>query len=367
VTRPQHVVVVGAGLLGCAIARQLAKFGCSVTVLEKAVPGAESSSAAAGILGAQAENSAPGPQLELGLRSRALWPRFAAELAAESGLSVGYREQGLLQVLLTESELAHALERRDWMQAQGLRAELLTRPALLERQPGLADAVLAGLWLPDDHAVDPPSLVAAAVAAARACGARIEQQGEVRGLVFLDGRVTGVQLAERTLAADAVVIAAGAWTDCVPDLPPKRADVLPIQGQLALLQDAGEHVRHTLMREGVGYLVPRAGGRVVAGATMESRGFDKRTTVAGLVHVLGLAVQLLPVLAEAQLVSHWAGLRPQSSDGRPLMGRHPSVANLHLASGHFRNGILLAPVTAEMVAAGVLGAAPDAAAQAFAP
>ena len=153
-SRPQHVVVLGAGLLGCVIARQLAKAGCTVTVLEKAVAGAESSSAAAGILGAQAENDTPGPNLALGLRSRALWPAFARELEAESGVAVGYRAQGILQLLLSEADAAHAAERLGWMQAQGLSAELLDREALLARQPGLGVEVRAALWLPDDHAVD---------------------------------------------------------------------------------------------------------------------------------------------------------------------------------------------------------------------
>ena len=169
-----------------SIARQLAKAGCAVTVLEKAVAGAESSSAAAGILGAQAENDTPGPNLELGLRSRALWPAFARELEAESGVAMGYRAQGILQLLLTEVDVAHAAGRLGWMQARGLRAELLEREALLARQPGLGAEVRAALWLPDDHAVDPPALVQAAAGAARACGARIEQHGEVTGLVLAE-------------------------------------------------------------------------------------------------------------------------------------------------------------------------------------
>ncbi len=353
-------MIIGAGVMGCAVGRVLAEAGCDVTLLEKAVPGAEASSAAAGILGAQTEGSGPGAFLDLCLQSRALWPQFAADLVRASDVPIGYLPRGLLELCTDAAGLALAEQRLAWMRQAGLRAELLDRQELLRLEPALGPAVLAALSLPDDHSVEPPLLARAlAVAAARA-GAHFRPASEVQGLHVTDGVVQGVQVAGQRLPADAVVVAAGAWTDLLPGLTSRRTTVRPVHGQLVMLDTRPPLLHrvlttHGFSKHGAGYLVPRADGRVVVGATSEDTGYHKQVTAGGLLRVLGLAVGLVPGLAGAPILQHWSGLRPMILDGLPLLGPHPSVRGLHFATGHYRNGILLAPVTARVVADGVLG------------
>lgn len=358
-----RVVIIGAGVMGCGVARELARAGCTVTLLEKAVPGAEASSAAAGILGAQTECEGPGAFLDLCLHSRALWPGFAADLQRETDVAIGYQRHGLLEAFTDERGLADAQTRLDWMHAAGLRADLLDREAALRAEPALGPQVLGALHLPDDHAVEPAQLArAVAVAAARA-GATFRSGQEVQGLVVQGDCVRGVRVAGEDLAADAVVVAAGAWTDLLPGLAALRSPIRPVHGQLALLDARPPLLRKTLTlhrfsQGGAGYVVPRPDGRVVVGATSEATGFHKQVTAAGLLHVLGLGVALVPGLERAAVLQHWSGLRPRSDDGLPLLGPHAEMQGLHFATGHYRNGILLAPVTARVVADAVLAREP---------
>lgn len=360
------IVVLGAGVMGCGVAWRLAQAGKSVTVLEKAVPGAEASSAAAGILGAQAESEGPGPLLDLCLRSRQAWPQFWAQLRATTGIDVGLIQEGLLELAHDDAGCQRLLHRQAWMQAANLRADLLDPNQARALEPALGPTLRCALHLPDDHQVEPPLLARALAAAAVRAGARLVPRSQVQGLDRQGDRVVGVRTATETLACDAVVVATGAWTDLLPDLAPRRAAIEPVHGQLVLLDTRPPLLRKTLaLRHG--YVVPRADGRVVCGATMEQTGYDKQVTAAGLRHVLGLALDAVPALADSPVLQHWSGLRPRSADDLPLLGPHRTVQGLHFATGHHRNGILLAPVTAEAVAAGVLGQNPGFELAAFAP
>ncbi len=354
-----HVVIIGAGVMGCATAWRLAQAGVRVTVLERALPGAEASSAAAGILGAQTENDAPGPLLDLCLASRALWPRFADELQAASGIAVNLLQHGLLEVCTSPEEVAVRQQRARWMQAQGLRAQWLDAQTARELEPALGPEILGALLLPDDGQVEPPLLAKALAVAATRAGAQILSGRTVRRVAMTADRVTGVQTDQEQLDADAVVIAAGAWTDLVPGLVPRRTPIQPLHGQLLLLHTGERKFRATLAGRHSGgrhgYVVPRADGRVVVGATSEAIGYDKRVTAGGMQWLLSLALEFVPALADARVVDHWSGLRPQSQDGLPLLGPHRDVEGLVFASGHHRNGILLTPVTADVTVNAVLG------------
>lgn len=354
-----HVVIIGAGVMGCATAWRLAQAGVRVTVLERALPGAEASSAAAGILGAQTENDAPGPLLDLSLASRALWPRFADELQAASGMDIRLQQCGLLEVCTLPDEVAVRQQRAAWMQARGLRATWLDAAAARALEPMLGPAILGALHVPDDGQVEPPLLAQALALAATRAGAQVLSGRRVLTVTTAQGRVTGVQTDHEQLDADAVVIAAGAWTDMIPGLAARRTTIQPLHGQLLLLQTdqplftatlAGRHSggRH-------GYIVSRGDGRVVVGATSEAIGYDKRVTAGGMHWLLSLALEFVPALANARVLDHWSGLRPQSQDGLPLLGPHRDVEGLVFASGHHRNGILLTPVTADVTVNAVLG------------
>ena len=372
--RSEHVVIIGAGLMGAAIGRELRRRRpeLAVTLLERAIPGAEASSAAAGILGAQAEPDGPGPLLDLALASRALWPDFAAAVTREAGLEVGYRACGLIEVGFSPADLDRLDHWARWMGDAGLGCERLDGAQVRRRLPAASAAVRGGVWLRDEGAVEPRSLVPAVLAAAQAAGVVVVSGAVVIGLASDRGRVRGVDLVraggERdTLAADHVVVAAGAWTDLVPGLPACRTPVTPVRGQLARLQPTGPVALPCVLKAGTAYLVPRADGTVVVGATTEAVGFERGVTVNGLALLLAGAVRLLPALADAAVLEHWYGLRPHAGDGLPLLGPHADLAGLHLASGLYRNGILLAPVVAAIVAAGVLGEAPPLSGSAWLP
>jgi glycine oxidase len=351
VTR-SDVLIIGGGVMGCGIALRLAQAGLPVTVLERALPGAEASSAAAGILAPQMEADGPGPFLELCLRSRGLYPEFARELEALSGVRVDYLPCGLLDVAFTEDEVHHLEATVGWQRALGLRAELLSPAEARALEPSLAPGALAAAHFPDDHQVDNRLLVRALTMAAARVGVRF-RTGYVRGLAEEGGRVVGVDLDGETLRADTVVLAAGAWSGLVQGARLDPRTVRPARGQMVLLQTRLP-VLQRILHSPRGYLVPRTDGRVIAGSTMELVGFDKQVTAEGLARILGMALELCPALGGAPVQEVWAGFRPFTEDRLPILGPGP-LPGLVLATGHFRNGILLTPITARLVSQLVLG------------
>jgi len=339
VPRPS-VIVVGAGVIGCAIAYELA-LHADVLVLERSVPGAEASSVAAGILAPRIEH-AQGPLLDLGLRSLALHARWSEALAARD-LATGHHVCGALQLALDE----------DPTERTGDGAEALGGDALRMLEPNLGPSVRSGWLFRDQAQIEPPRLLRAMALAAETDGARFRSGVQVQALHYEGERCCGVRELDGMLVkADVVVLAAGSWTAQIPGLPASaRPLVRPVRGQLVHLDARRPPVRHVLFGNG-GYVVPRRDGRVIIGATMEEAGFDKTVTLGGAHDVTSRALALVPSLADAELVSHAVSFRPGSADDLPLIG--PMTPGLLLATGHFRNGILLAPVTAEMIADQIL-------------
>jgi glycine oxidase len=350
------VCVVGGGVMGSGIALRLAQAGLRVTVLERSIPGAEASSAAAGILAPQKEAAGPGPLLDLCLRSRALYPKFAQELLELSGVDVGYVPCGLLSAAFDEAGVHRLEATRAWQTALGLRAELLTAQEARGLEPGLSANAVGALHLPDDHQVDNQRLVRALTMATARAGV-LFRTGNVRGLEVRDGRVVGVDLDGDRLAAGAVVVAAGSWSGLVHGTGLSPRVVRPVRGQMVELQARLPPFSRILFSTR-GYLVPRPDGRVVAGSTMEQVGFEKEVTASGLHAILGMALELCPDLAPVPVARSWAGLRPDTEDHLPLLGPGP-LPGLFLATGHFRNGILLAPVTARLLSEVVRGQKPS--------
>jgi glycine oxidase len=349
-SRSPDVAIIGGGIMGSAVAFRLAQRGVAVTVIERGIPGAEASSAAAGILGPQMEADGPGPLLELGLQSRALYPALAAELRDTTGIDVGYTRSGVLAIALDESGDEELSRRRAWQQARGLRAEALSGDAARVVEPALGPAVRSARSFPDDAQVNARELARAFSQAAAGAGARFSSGRYVRRVVIEAGAATGVELDGEVLAAGAVVVAAGSWSGLVEGagLPP--ATVRPARGQLVSIETRPPLFRQVVSVHGRGYLVPRRDGTVLAGSTVEMAGFRKEVTVGGLAAILTLARTLVPALADAPVTGTWSNFRPFTEDHLPVLGT-TSVRNLVLATGHFRNGILLAPVTAEAIAA----------------
>jgi glycine oxidase len=316
--------------------------GLSVLVLDRGEPGAGTSRVAAGMLAPVAETDAgERALLELGLRSVALWPAFAAELGAASGIDVDLRTCGTL-MLARDRDDAEALEReRDLRERFGLRVEALLPSAARRLEPALAPTLRSALHLPDDHAVDPRLTCAALARAAEDAGAVLRPGVEVDDLA--------------ALPAEQVVVAAGPWSGAFGD----EARVRPVKGQTLRLRDpGGPGLLERVVRWGQpcpGYLVPRGDGRYVLGATQEERGFDTAVTAGGLHDLLRDASELVPGVLELEVEEHLAGLRPGTPDNAPIIGRSPSNPRVVWATGHHRNGVLLAPVTADLVVGELLG------------
>jgi len=246
------VVIVGGGVMGCAVALRLARRGAAVTVIERGIPGAEASSAAAGMLAPQMEAEGPGPMLELGLRSRALYPALASELADMTGIDIGYVKSGVLAVALTEDDERALGTRRVWQTARGMRVEALTGDAARVREPALGPAVHGALLFPDDAQVNARSLARAFSQAAAAAGARFLQGRYVRRVCIEGGVATGVELDGETLRAGTVVVAAGSWSGLVEGAGVPASVVRPARGQLVSIETRPPLFRHVLSVHGCG-------------------------------------------------------------------------------------------------------------------
>jgi len=361
--RVPDVIVVGGGLIGCLAARALAADGRRVTLYERATLGRGASTAAAGMLSPQmewAEGILVGEgegaaerleaMLELCFAARERWPSFAAGLEAETGRSLHLRDEGTLVVALSDSEAAELEVQARVQQLRGLRAEWRDARAARDQEPGLARDARGALYLADDRQVDPGALMAAAAASlATQSGIRIETGAAVISITSRDGRAAGVTTASGRADAGLVVLAAGAWSAGIAGLPRPLA-VRPVKGQMAALRPSPMPIRHVVGGRGE-YCVPRDDGRVVVGATVEEAGFDESAHAPVIEALVAAVSTTVPALAAAPVESRWAGLRPGTSDDLPILGEDPELPGLLYATGHYRNGILLAPLTAEIVAA----------------
>jgi glycine oxidase len=356
------VAVVGAGVIGLAVAWRAAQRGLRVTVVAPdRIPGTASDVAAGMLTPATEAAFGEEPLMRFGALSRDRYPAFAAELEAETGLPSGLRTAGTLQVAFDADDLARLAETRDLLDRLGLATERLTGRACRELEPMLAPGVRGGFLAPDDHAVDPRLLTAALRAALRGRGVRTVRE-PAAAVLTADGRVRGVRTASGAdVPADRVVLAAGVWTSDIGGLPGGVVPPLrPVKGQvLRLLLPDGDPPLVTrtvrgLVRGAPVYLVPRDGREVVLGATQEEMGADLRPTAGGMWELLRDAHALVPGVSELEVAETRVGLRPGSPDNEPLLGP-TAVPGLHLAAGHFRHGVLLTPATADALADALTG------------
>jgi glycine oxidase len=355
-TESPDVAIVGAGVVGLGIAWRLAQRGARVTVFDRGAAGAGASHAAAGMLAACAE-AEPGEEalVALGRLAQAAWPAFAAELEEATGLGVDLRQEGTVVVALTADDQARLRHQLAFQHSLRLPLEWISGLEARRREPHFAP--LAGaVFSPEDHQVDNRKLVAALRAAAIAAGVVIKEHVAVERVLVSQGRAVGVHLADGSdVDAATVVIAAGAWSRAIggiagPLLPPVR----PVKGQtLALRMEANAPLlSHVVWGPNV-YMVPRRDGRLILGATVEEKGFDTTLTAGGVLSLLEAAWRIVPAIEELPIDEMWVGHRPGSRDDAPILGPGP-LDGLVYATGHHRNGILLAPVTAEHIARLVL-------------
>lgn len=345
--RTADILVVGGGVIGCAIAYELAKAGLAVTLVERGTPGCEASSAGAGMLAPQAESSAASPRLRLGLASKALYADLALELRERTGLDIEYETGGNLHCFLDEGDEAVGRAACAWQREAGLKAELLSRADAVALEPDLSPEVRGALFLPEDHWVNNPRLVTALATAAALERVRFVT-GEATVLVRAGDRVTGVQVGEDQIRAALVVLAAGAWSGQLAATAGLRLPVGPVRGQIVCLEGIPRRHRHLLHIKDH-YLVSRANGEILIGASVEWAGFAKQVTADYVRSALDAAIRLAPALARLPIKATWAGFRPWAPDELPTIGAWPGLDGLVVATGHFRNGILLAPITGRLI------------------
>lgn len=357
-TRSFDAIFVGGGVIGLACAWRAAQRGARVAVLERSRPPAGATNVAAGMLAPVGELTFGEPELlDLTLEAAGLYPAFVAELEGESGRSVGHLREGALHVALDGDEAAQLRRVHDLQAELGLEAEWLTPRRCRALEPGLTPSFQGGVFAPGEASVDPRALAEALVAALAAAGGELRTGTEVVDGVFGGDRLVGVRTAAgEELRAEAVVLANGAWSGSVGWLPEHaRPPVRPVKGETVELRsrEGGAPCTRIVCSERV-YLVPRGDGRLIVGASVQERGFDTVVSAGGVLDLLREAYRLLPDVAEMELVGAVAGLRPGTPDNLPLVGRG-AIDGLLLATGHYRNGILLAPLTAERIAAELAG------------
>jgi glycine oxidase len=346
VERSHDVIVIGAGIIGCAIGRELARRGATVRIFEARTVGAGATRASAGVLAPYIEAHEREALLALTVRSLGLYDAFVSEAVEESGIAVEYRRCGTLEIAtdatsrerLQASAVLHGSETMEWLDAAAAR----------RLEPLLPDTIAGALHVPQHGYVTVPALTDAIVWAALRHGAQLEAAHRVTG-VRTGGSMMSVLTEDGTeWRAEEVVIAAGSWSGLVDIEAVPRAAVRPIRGQLLHLRWDGTPPAHIIWGPDC-YVVPWENGTVLVGATVEDVGFDERATAQGVHRLLTAVSQLLPDATRASFIEVRAGLRPATADGLPFIGRASRRRNLIYATGHFRNGILLAPLTAQFV------------------
>jgi len=353
--RSFDTVIIGGGVIGCALARALAGEGVRVAVVERGAPGEEASWAAAGMLAPSAEAEKDSPMFALGRASFQLYPKFAAELEAETGVGCEYRAVGSHVLFDDEQERQAWMALLSWQRSQGIPIQELSAAELRERDPQLA-AFAGAFYLSEDHQVDNRLLMQALVQSCRRRGVEFVLGKAVGEVERNSHRASGVRLENDRIGAGQVVNAAGAWAGAirVPGLAP--APIRPVKGHMLALASDSVRLRHVARSRHI-YLVPRSGGRMLVGSTMEEAGFDKTPRAGPLTGLLNAAQRICPALEGSAIGEFWAGLRPASPDGLPLLGP-TALEGYFVALGHFRNGILLAPITAEILGGWLLHGKP---------
>lgn len=358
------VVVIGAGVIGCAIARELARRGRDVLVIERDSPGRRATWAAAGMLSPLSEAGGGGPLLDLGDASLERYASFSHALRDETGIDVEYRMHGKLYVSAGDHD-ADVQRLAGDPAAARFDVSLLDGDGARQLEPALGPAITAALRIGRDHRVNNRLLAQALLAASTSAGVRFRTATPVSSVMVKDGAATGVRLMSGDrITARHVVLAAGAWSGMVEGLP-RPLPVRPVKGQMFAVDSRNraaertmDHLLNHVIYAAGCYIIPREDGRLLVGATVEDAGFRKGPTPRGIATLVHEAIRLVPSIDDMPLVETWAGFRPGTPDGLPVLGRDGLVDGLFHATGHFRNGILLAPITAEIIADLVTGGEP---------
>jgi glycine oxidase len=344
------VLIIGGGVIGLAIARSLHKKGFNeITILERGEIGKESSFAAAGMLAPQAETDKIDDFFHLCNESNLLYPKFAKELLEETGVDIELDQNGTLYLAFHEGDVEEIRRRFEWQKSAGLQVEYLTARQIKQAEPFVSPDVLEGLFFPNDWQVENRKLLAALIKYAELNEIKIIENAKVENLLIENEKAIGAETSDYKYSGENVIIATGAWTSLIKAGEIPMPKIKPIRGQMMSFHTA-KRLFQRVIYSPRGYIVPRKLGRILAGATVEDVGFDKNITEEGIEFIRQNALEISPSLASLPLDEKWSGLRPFAENGLPILGSFPQCGKLFIATAHYRNGILLAPLTAEITA-----------------
>jgi glycine oxidase len=340
-------MILGGGIIGCALAEELARHGQRVLMIERGRLGAEASTAAAGILAAQMDVPTPGPLFDLCQAARRMYPRWIEHLERRSGISVGYHVDGILYLAMSGREESAMDRQIRWQTKLGLTVERWSRKDVQRHEPAVDGSVKRAFLFPTEAQVDNVRLMQALAAACAHAGVELREQTSIRRLLIREGAVHGVETDQGTLEAPIVVNCLGSWASMGGAFP-LPLPVEPVRGQMLAFRAPKRFLRHAVMSPRA-YMVQRRDGRLLVGSTIEFAGFDKVLTLEGMHAILSGLHQMSSVVKTCTFLDAWAGFRPYTKDKLPILGK-TSIDGLYVATGHFRHGILLAPITAKVMA-----------------
>jgi glycine oxidase len=344
------VLIIGGGVIGLALARELYKKGLRrITLLDRGKIGKEASFAAAGMLAPQAESDAPDKFLRFCSESNRLYPQFAEELFDETGVDIELDSSGTLYLAFTDEDAGDIRRRFEWQKNARLNVEHLTALETRKAEPFVSPDVLESLFFPNDRQVENRKLLYALQKFAEINGIEIRENTEVGNLLTENGKTIIAETVDEKFAAEKVVLTTGAWTSLIKTDEFILPQIKPIRGQMISFSSV-KRMFSKVIYSPRGYLVPRADGRILAGATVEDAGFDKSVSAEGIAFLRDHALEIAPSLVNLEIRESWANLRPFAADGLPVLGALTTSENLFIATAHYRNGILLAPLTAKIMA-----------------
>lgn len=348
--KSSNVLIIGGGVIGLSIARAIHRLGISkITVLERSKPGQESSFAAAGMLAPNAETEKEDEFTEFCTESLQLYTNFAGELLEETGVDIELDKSGTLYLAFSENDSKEIRHRYQWQKSAGLQVEYLTAQETRREEPFVSPDVRESLFFPNDWQVENRRLLLALRRYAELNNIKIVENTEIANLIIENKKAIGAATETEKYFAETVVITTGAWTSLIKAGNVVMPQVKPIRGQMISFHTA-KRLFNKVIYSPRGYIVPRADGRILVGATVEDVGFDKTLTRIGIEFLRETALEISPSLGNLEISEKWAGLRPTSIDGLPILGALPEIENTLIATAHYRNGILLAPITAKIIA-----------------
>lgn len=347
-------IIIGGGVIGSTIAHCLAEQGLHVAILEKNEIASGASHAAAGLLGVQAEWDEYDPLYDMARKSRALFPKVAEKIREKTGIDIGYEAKGIYRIAHTEEEWQRIKEIRTWQIAAGEEAVLLSSEEVRKVEPNVSSEIVGAVYYPTDGHVLAPALTKGQALAAAASGAEIFEYTTVLQIVVKDEKVTGVQTTEGFFPCRQVCITTGAWSTPFLKKFNKNYGTYPVKGEVISLKSNRPLLKAPLFLKRF-YIAPKRYGKYVIGATMEPHSFQEQVKASSVADILQRAFSILPALQDATWDRTWAGLRPESNEGRPYMEAHPTIQGLFVSTGHYRNGILLSPFVGEYMANKMVG------------